>query len=135
MQHLEDSGTPVLYIGRTVLEGCYLTNQAGCNGRALEVTATLNFVIFVYFPGVPRQTRQEQISAKRHMPIAYQFRSSHYNICLVLQFACRSPNILLNYSAKETYYKAKTCITQYTYDVISYYGQLLLRARKSDRTF
>ena len=32
MQHLEGSGTPVLYIGRTVLKGYYETN---CNKKVL----------------------------------------------------------------------------------------------------
>lgn len=116
----------------------YRTNQAGCNGKALEATATLHFAIFVYFTGVPRQIRQKHVSTKWHIPTAYQFRSSatiHYNICLLLQFASRSPNILLNYSAKETYSKTKTCITQESYDIISYHGQLLLRARKTGRKF
>jgi hypothetical protein len=32
MQHLEGSGAPVLYIGRTVLKGCPITCKAGIQG-------------------------------------------------------------------------------------------------------
>ena len=37
MQHLEGSGRPVLYIGRTVLKG-YSTGNDGCFSASISVT-------------------------------------------------------------------------------------------------
>jgi len=58
MQHLEGSGTPVLYIGRTVLKGLTFKNSTRCSlgvecfVRISEQTATLvsyviNWLVFI----------------------------------------------------------------------------------------
>jgi hypothetical protein len=48
MQHLEGSGTPVLYIGRTVVEGNFC-DLAAVNPLQLGVSVCLTLKCYVFF--------------------------------------------------------------------------------------
>jgi hypothetical protein len=52
MQHLEGSGTPVLYIGRMFLKGSFITRQVIWRYNLMAKLLTRYFTFASFFPGL-----------------------------------------------------------------------------------